>query len=548
MKLDMFFRDDRRNKKCGDGTDGQRSLIPNTIQQNGSKILYVVLLLAAVIALSAAKWPGYEVNYRNSDATWHTILTIEAYDETPLSEHKFLPLVSLGDSRDKWISWGATIPDNDGNYYYTSFSPMGYVLPYLFMKVFCLENTELSLYVFNTLLLIISCLVISKLFREIYGDKLSLPVLAAIMGTYILSPEIMHGMGSVYWHQSLMQVFLPLQCLFYYRYIKDEDAPSCIGFLIMCLIGPYTEWSGYVANAGFFIAEIVRCHKKPLKKHLVLISVAIATAMSFALFCLHYLSTVESEVFFDALKERFFVRNISTDTPWRWLVKGYWESFAALILLTGIFSVMAMISWLKKKPEIGLHEKLLFIVASFPLLENVVMKQHAIAYTYDRMKLALPLMLMLYWCVQTCVRNKRLATYAASVSLVVVSLCFAHSYKADSAYVWEIDYRKGNEKLCALINEDYDDSVCGADRAVRGYVNMTLGRGCYGGIEGIAQLEKRADAQGCRYIVMLYRVDVDGKDAWNLYKLEAEIYDRVSGNIISIKNEGADIMIVDRAP
>lgn len=547
MKLDTFCSDDRCNKDRGERTDGQRSLIPDRIRSNGSKMLYVVLLLAAVIALSVVKWPNYEVNYRNSDATWHTLLTIEAYDGTPLSEHKFLPLVSLGDARDKWISWGATIPDNNGNYYYTSFSPMGYVLPYSFMKVFHFENTEFSLYVFNTLLLMISCLVITKLFQEIYGDKLSLPILAAIMAVYILSPEIMHGMGLVYWHQSLMQIFLPLQCLFYYRYIKNEDAPSCIGFLITCLINPYTEWSGYVANAGYFLAEIVRCYKRPLKKYFLLISVAFATAMSFALFCLHYLSTVECKVFFDALKDRFFVRNISTDTPWKWLIKGYWESFAALILLTGIFSVIAVFFVLKERPGVDLRDKLLLFVTSFPLLENIVMKQHAVAYTYDRMKLALPLMLVLYWCIQTCVRKKRLAIYAASMFLVMVSLFFARSYKTDSAYVWETDYRRGNERLCEFINGFYDDSVCGSDKAVRGYVNMTLGRGCYGGIDDISRLEKLADAQDCRYIIMLYSVDVGGKDAWNLYKLEAEIYDRTSGNVISIKNNGSDIMILETA-
>ena len=62
----------------------------------------------------------------------------------PASEHAFLPIVSLGGDENKYIPWGATIPDEEGNYYYTSFSPAGYFVPWLFIKVFRLEICEKS--------------------------------------------------------------------------------------------------------------------------------------------------------------------------------------------------------------------------------------------------------------------------------------------------------------------------------------------------------------------------------------------------------------------
>lgn len=87
-----------------------------------------ILMAAAIIVVitAAVKYRKGEINYYNSDATWHTLLTIEAYNETSISEHVFLPIVSLGEAEDKGIPWGATIPDRNGNYYYTSFSPAGY--------------------------------------------------------------------------------------------------------------------------------------------------------------------------------------------------------------------------------------------------------------------------------------------------------------------------------------------------------------------------------------------------------------------------------------
>jgi sugar phosphate isomerase/epimerase len=118
--------------------------------------LFYVGIILMVIMVSIIKFRGGEINYLDSDATWHTLLTMQAYDETPISQHKFLPIVSLGGVDNKGISWGATIPDKEGNFYYTSFSPAGFVLPYLFIKVFRLPINEKSLYYFNTLLFAIS--------------------------------------------------------------------------------------------------------------------------------------------------------------------------------------------------------------------------------------------------------------------------------------------------------------------------------------------------------------------------------------------------------
>ena len=103
------------------------------------KIMIFVSILVITVSFIRIK-TGDELEYRNSDATYHTLLTIEAYDQTPMSKHLYLPIVSLGKSDDKWIPWGATIPDKEGNYYYTSFSPAGYYLPWLFMKIFRLPD------------------------------------------------------------------------------------------------------------------------------------------------------------------------------------------------------------------------------------------------------------------------------------------------------------------------------------------------------------------------------------------------------------------------
>ena len=112
--------------------------------KNRIDYLIVIGVIFIVSMVSIVKFRSGEINYLDSNATWHTLLTMKAYDETPISEHKFLPIVSLGGTDNKKIPWGATIPDRNGNYYYTSFSPAAYILPYVFVKVFKLPINEKS--------------------------------------------------------------------------------------------------------------------------------------------------------------------------------------------------------------------------------------------------------------------------------------------------------------------------------------------------------------------------------------------------------------------
>ena len=121
-----------------------------------NQLLLIATAILMTISVSAFKYRSGEINYYNSDATWHTLLTVEAYNETPISEHLFLPIITLGSQDDKYITWGATLPDEKGNYYYTSFSAAGYFLPWLFMRIFKLPVTEQSLYLFNSFLFAVS--------------------------------------------------------------------------------------------------------------------------------------------------------------------------------------------------------------------------------------------------------------------------------------------------------------------------------------------------------------------------------------------------------
>src|SRR6476620_2950409 len=85
----------------------------------------LIVVLALWLVSAAVRFAMYDSrqNVADLDATYHVLLTVQAYRETPVSVHRFLPLVTLGHAPERGVPFGTTVPDAHGIYYYTSFTP-----------------------------------------------------------------------------------------------------------------------------------------------------------------------------------------------------------------------------------------------------------------------------------------------------------------------------------------------------------------------------------------------------------------------------------------
>ncbi len=482
---------------------------------NSKKNIYLLYIMTIIIIIFVAiiKYKNYEVNYYNSDATWHTLLTIEAYNETPISKHLFLPIVSLGGNTDKNIPWGDTIPDKDGNYYYTSFSPAGYFLPWLFFKIFNLPISESSIYIISALLLVKIITFLYRKNRNVY--------LIAIVGllVYISAPEILHGLGITYWHHSIMQVTLLIQLYYYLKSKQDNSKIAKYVFYGFTLINPYIEWTGYVANIGFALSEFFINFKKDKKQSLIII---LLTIISFILFCMHYLLVVDANLFFKTLKKRFLERGVTTNTPITSLITGYITSFKYIWLALIILIIFDLI----KNRQIKLENKLVIFLCLFPVLENIIMKQHATVYSYDRMKMIFPLVFIM--CELTChiIENSKLKKIAASTIMLMIFFVLVlntKNYINDTHYIWQTNYRTNNEKLAEYIKNNYENCILAIkDSGVRGYINLLFKRGIYE-LETLDNLKNIAKMNNEKYLVMLFLKEYEHGNVCNLGG--ATIYD-----------------------
>lgn len=57
-------------------------------------ITLLLLSIVLVVFTSIIKYPEGDVNFTDSDATYHTLLTMQAYDKTPVSVHKSISIYS----------------------------------------------------------------------------------------------------------------------------------------------------------------------------------------------------------------------------------------------------------------------------------------------------------------------------------------------------------------------------------------------------------------------------------------------------------------------
>ncbi|MCE9605548.1 MAG: hypothetical protein K8U03_11705 [Planctomycetia bacterium] len=106
----------------------------------------------------------------NLEATYHALLTITALEENPAENHLFLPSVSLGNDLDKHISWGLTAPTKTGDYIYTSYTPPGFVAPYVVFHVLNLDVSRANLARFNFVLGAIASIVLFSFLRQLLSS------------------------------------------------------------------------------------------------------------------------------------------------------------------------------------------------------------------------------------------------------------------------------------------------------------------------------------------------------------------------------------------
>jgi hypothetical protein len=364
--------------------------------------LAVAWFVALVVVGLATRWwvvkdrplSGY---LDNEDAAAHVIATSVAYTQTPASAHRYLPIFTLGRPTDKGIDDlpGASAADRHGNYYYTSFPPLGFVVPHAIVHTLTgkpltpasLRRVNLGL---HGLLLGVSVWLFSLALGDVTADRTARLMGAVAAGVVLCSAREMLGSYAIsYWAHQLYQVIFALQlvCLCTRR--------VGIGFAVLCVAGCLTEWTAYVVNAGVVVFALLKYRAGGDRRDALAAGIAAGATVAGGLLLLAWVTSVVSlPDYLASLTGRFTSRQGEADGLVA-LATGYVRSagpFVLLALLAGLRGLRPLAdcegydrgigTLLTRYPRITTVGALV----AWSLVENVLLVGHATFYTFDRIK------------------------------------------------------------------------------------------------------------------------------------------------------------------
>ena len=335
---------------------------------------------------------------------------------------------NCGGKENKNIPWGDCLADENGNYYYTSFMPLSFIIPWLFLKLPGLQINELSLSILTGILGLASSILLFFLLRAMYGRYFThSTILLYLAAFYFLAPELLHCNADIYWGQNLYQPLLIGQLFWLYRYLESSGKKRRF-WLLLLTAGAFAaaciEWTAYVMNAALAFCICLKAivekrerkeenGEKKRKSAAGCISacflIALASLAALALLGVHYSLVLEPAKIGELVGERVLARSLASEGNKSFgILAEYLHSFSmeigAVVILAGICFMEPRIRGALRKEALG-NRGLVTLAAGTACLENLLMSEHALEYSYDRMKVGVWLLLLFFLLLYTMKRS-----------------------------------------------------------------------------------------------------------------------------------------------
>jgi hypothetical protein len=459
-------------------------------------LLAIMAVLFAFVMSVAMRLPDLreETGAQGLEASYHVLWTGRALAHSSPASHHYLPTVTRDPTPGNPISWGGTVATPGGSYVYTSFPPLGFLIPTTLMNLRKAGGSFCALGLLNTLIGLAAALMLAGLARaSVLGTRSESDgawhtgwIVFGLIGVcYLFLRESLVAHGSVYWAQSPAQLTLIAGSWSAYRLFQGRGGGlSMLVLGLACLVYPLLEWTGFVFDFGVFLAfgyTLLAARRgaggmSAGTAALVMAIVVLAALAAGIGTLVHYFSVIGVEAMFKALAMRANARRGRAHELLS-LSLGYFISFGALVPLA------ALAAWRAIERRLFRGDRafwLLLFVTSFPAIENVLLMQHASEFSFDRLKLAVP-MLLLGGAVLAAEQLARHVAVLVGIAYLVIA-SNVEIFANDQLYYrpWG-EAVKDNRALVESFGKDPLASCAAyaSSGRVRGYLNLLFDRDIY---------------------------------------------------------------------
>ncbi len=439
----------------------------------GVVVLFLLFLISVVLRLSTfsslSLWSHYDgERWWNDEVTGHVINVLSAYRQLPASSHFFMPIAAVSrleaaeghtDHRVADLfrdpDWGAFAVDRSGNIQYISFPPGGFMLTHMILVIAGADPAPLSIIVLNLSLQFLTALLlmvlIIRVFRRRPSDTALYVIAAASASTYIFALEALHSHGVPFWPHQILQPLIVLSALT----VASECRHNRAVLLALPYLMAMTEWTGFLVGIAMSAALLFMGRRRGSEDggRYRMEWLFPLLGMFFAGLTIVGLNAwrVGFTEYVSLLSGRFGTRTSFGEKGLMKLRYGLMTSmgvyFAALAVLAGtvfVHSYMAVRNGRLRKIDWAIFKNwrvhaAVWSVLSLPLLENLLLADHAIIYSYDRLKWLLPLTFGLATVGVYLVRESRRYIYVfiviMMISAVVSLIQYRDKFSLTSNYV-----------------------------------------------------------------------------------------------------------------
>jgi hypothetical protein len=240
----------------------------------------------------------------------------------------------------------------------------------------------------------------------------------------LVSVESLHSHHLSLWAH---QVFQPILALTFFFSVGAMTLRRSAGLGALCAIACWIEWTAYllIAALSMFVFGRSSTHHR-VRNVAAFFGVAVLGLVSLLIY---YEQLVGLNSYFSMLSSRFTARAVVDYYTWLdWLVSirqsyGSWMLVSVPAIILGGLAVVASSGRRVFAPGREKSLLALLLVSAFLLLENVLMFEHSIVYTFDRLKIAFTLSFMLMF-----LGTKIIQRYAAAGFYFVFLLTVLGTY------------------------------------------------------------------------------------------------------------------------